>query len=54
MVTRYIQRVNTSGGVAPSMGCAAAADVTRPALVPYEADYFFFNERARDGRDDLD
>lgn len=54
MVTRYIQRVNTSGGVAPSMGCAAAADVTRRALVPYEADYFFFKERARDGRDDLD
>jgi hypothetical protein len=54
MVTRYIQRLNTIGGIAPSTGCAAAADIAQRALVPYEADYFFFKERARDGRDDRD
>ena len=54
MVTRYIQRVNTIGGIAPSTGCAAPADIAKRALVPYEADYFFFKEWARDGRDDRD
>jgi hypothetical protein len=53
-VTRYIQRLNTIAGIAPSTGCAAVADIARRALVPYEADYFFFRERARDGRDERD
>ena len=53
-VTRYIQRLNTSGGKAPTTGCAAAADIAKRALVPYEADYFFFRERVRDGGDDRD
>jgi len=39
---RYIQRLNTAGGVAPATGCAAAADVGKQAFVPYTADYFFF------------
>jgi hypothetical protein len=51
IVTRYIQRLNTSGGKAPSTGCAAATDIAKRALVPYEADYVFFKERAREGRD---
>jgi hypothetical protein len=38
----FIQRLNTSGGVAPSTGCALSADVGKTALVPYTADYFFF------------
>lgn len=42
MQAEYIQRVNTSGGLAPSTGCATAADVGRLALVPYTADYLFY------------
>ena len=44
LVTRFIQRVNTVDGRAPSTGCASPQDVTKRALVPYEADYFFFKE----------
>jgi hypothetical protein len=40
--TTFIQRLNTSGGVAPSSGCSALADVGRQAFVPYTADYFFY------------
>jgi hypothetical protein len=40
--TTYIQRLNTSGGIAPSTGCAQSADVGKKALVPYEADYVFY------------
>jgi hypothetical protein len=39
--TTYIQRLNTSGGVAPAAGCSASTDVGASALVPYTADYFF-------------
>src|SRR5215213_8280787 len=35
--TTFIHRVNTTGGVAPSTGCASAADVGRQAFVPYTA-----------------
>jgi hypothetical protein len=38
----YIQRLNTSGGIAPQTGCALATDIGRIALVPYAADYFFY------------
>lgn len=40
--TSYIQRLNTSGGVAPSTGCASLADVGTKAFVPYTVDYFFY------------
>jgi hypothetical protein len=40
--TTFIQRVNTSGGLAPSTGCASSADVGKQAFVPYRADYVFF------------
>jgi hypothetical protein len=40
--TTFVQRVNTSGGLAPSTGCAQSADVGKKAFVPYTADYFFF------------
>jgi Protein of unknown function (DUF3455) len=40
--TTFIHRVNTSGGLAPSTGCASSADVGRQAFVPYTADYFFY------------
>jgi hypothetical protein len=46
--TTQIHRVNTFGGVAPAGGCAAAQDVGKKALVPYEADYFFYENRGRD------
>jgi Protein of unknown function (DUF3455) len=41
--TTFIQRVNTSGGVAPSTGCSESADVGSKAFVPYTADYFFYS-----------
>jgi hypothetical protein len=40
--TALIHRVNTSGGVAPSTGCAAASDVGKSAFMPYAADYVFY------------
>jgi len=40
--TTFIQRLNTSGGVAPSTGCSSPTDVGHLAFVPYTADYFFY------------
>jgi hypothetical protein len=40
--TSFLQRVNTSGGPAPSTGCVEEADIGKKALVPYAADYFFY------------
>jgi hypothetical protein len=40
--TTFIQRLNTSGGVAPSTGCSLSTNVGATALVPYTADYFFY------------
>jgi hypothetical protein len=40
--TTFIQRVNTSGGLAPSTGCNSSADVGHEAFQPYTADYVFF------------
>jgi hypothetical protein len=40
--TTFIQRVNTSGGLAPSTGCDSSADVGHEEFVPYTADYFFY------------
>jgi hypothetical protein len=40
--TTFIQRLTTSGGVAPSTGCTLSTDVGSKALVPYTADYFFY------------
>lgn len=44
--TRFVQRVNTVGGKAPTSGCASPQDVAKRALVPYEADYYFFRQAA--------
>jgi hypothetical protein len=46
--TTFIQRLNTAGGLAPSVGCTSSADVGNQAFVPYSADYYFF--KAADGR----
>ena len=43
--TTFIQRLNTSGGVAPSTGCASSTDVGNQAFVPYTADYFFYSNK---------
>jgi hypothetical protein len=40
--TTYIQRVNTSGGVAPADGCGKNRDIGALALVPYTTDYYFY------------
>jgi hypothetical protein len=40
--TTFIQRVHTSGGVAPSTGCVEVTDVGQRAFVPYTVDYFFY------------
>jgi len=39
--TTFIQRLNTSGGLAPT-DCASSADVGKQAFEPYTADYFFY------------
>ena len=38
----FIQRVNTSGGGAPSTGCGRTPEIGVRALVPYPADYVFY------------
>jgi len=40
--TSFVQRLNTTGGLAPLTGCASLADVGNKAFVPYTADYFFY------------
>jgi Protein of unknown function (DUF3455) len=40
--TTFIQRLNTQGGSAPATGCSVLNDVGKQTLVPYTADYYFF------------
>lgn len=40
-ITTYIQRVNTTGGLAPAGACDAST-VGSVARVPYTADYYFY------------
>jgi hypothetical protein len=42
--TTFIQRVSTTGGIAPSTGCASPTDIGTQAFVPYTADYVFFRD----------
>jgi hypothetical protein len=42
--TTFIQRLNTSGGIAPATGCASSTDIGNQAFVPYTADYFFYKK----------
>jgi len=51
VITRYIQRVNTAGGLAPSDGCVTPGELKKRALVPYEADYVFYREKRTNRRD---
>jgi hypothetical protein len=42
--TTFVQRLNTTGGLAPAAGCESATDVGHQAFVPYTADYFFYEK----------
>ena len=42
--TTFIQRLNTSEGLAPSSGCDSLANLGNQAFMPYEADYFFYQK----------
>jgi len=42
--TTFIQRIHTSGGLAPLDGCAGLEDVGAKAFMPYTADYFFYTD----------
>lgn len=44
--TTFIQRINTSGGMAPTDGCAVVGDIGNQAYVPYSADYVFYKKAA--------
>jgi hypothetical protein len=50
--TTHIQRLNTSGGVAPSTGCSRSTDVGTKALVYYTAQYVFYKGGQSDAEDD--
>jgi hypothetical protein len=40
--TTQIQRLNTTGGVAPPEGCTSPSNLGNTAFVDYTADYFFY------------
>jgi hypothetical protein len=40
--TKFIQRINTVGGLAPATECRGAKDIGNKAFVPYSADYLFY------------
>jgi hypothetical protein len=42
--TTFVQRLNTTGGLAPSTGCSSLTDVGNQAFVNYTADYFFYKK----------
>jgi hypothetical protein len=46
--TTYIQRVHTSGGLAPTTGCTQAFEARTRAFVPYTADYIFYKASERE------
>jgi hypothetical protein len=39
---RWIQRINTSGGVKPAASLCTASALNTRVFVPYEADYYFY------------
>src|SRR5512133_1935500 len=40
----FVQRLNTTGGLAPKTGCSSVADLGNNACVRYTADYFFYQK----------
>ncbi|MBZ5639633.1 MAG: DUF3455 domain-containing protein [Acidobacteriia bacterium] len=49
--SKFVQRLNTSGGVAPLTGCSLSTDVGKKAFVPYTADYFFYSTPGADSNE---
>ena len=45
--TTFIQRINTTGGLAPAAGSCNAATVGTRQHVPYTADYLFFRKSGK-------
>jgi hypothetical protein len=43
--TTQVQRLSTTGGVAPDHGCDSLADVGHTAFQDYTADYFFYTNQ---------
>ena len=43
--TTQVQRLSTTGGVAPEHGCDSLADVGHTAFLDYTADYFFYTDQ---------
>ena len=43
-VASFVQRINTVGGLAPSIGCTSPDDLGHTAFVPYQADYVFYTD----------
>jgi hypothetical protein len=43
--TTFVQRVNTTGGLAPKTGCGSPGDLGHQAFIPYTADYFFYTKQ---------
>ena len=43
--TTFVQRLNTTGGLAPKTGCSSLTDAGNQAFVPYTADYFFYKAK---------
>jgi Protein of unknown function (DUF3455) len=39
---KHLQRLNTLGGVAPLIGCAASSDADKQARIYYSADYYLY------------
>lgn len=50
--TTFIQRVNTTGGMAPAEGCTTPSDLGTQAFVPYTADYVFYKKAVAAGASD--
>jgi hypothetical protein len=46
--TTFIQRLKTSGGIAPSNGCTEKTEVGERMFVPYTADYIFYKAVERE------
>jgi hypothetical protein len=44
-LTTYIHRVNTTGGVAPSLACSETENNGVTKFIPYTADYYFYRAR---------
>ena len=42
--TTFVQRLNTTGGLAPKTGSSSLTDVGNTGFVPYSADYFFYKK----------